>query len=119
MFRVRHLSIFPLLSCTKSPSLVRPSFHRTIYQSNLLVLPLSRHSPKPRATPPHHISLTDQFGIKFTPIQSQVDVEVDAVESSLRRIHPLKVLFEVLPREVARQSNDFLDAWIFGVFYCT
>jgi hypothetical protein len=73
-------------------------------------------SPKPRSTSPHHLPLAHQLGVELAPIKREIDIEVNAVESALRRIHPLKILFEVLPREIARQSHDFLDAGVSGIF---
>ena len=50
--------------------------------------------------PTHDFTLTDQLGVEFAAVEREVDVEVDAVECSLRRVHSLKVFFEVLAREV-------------------
>lgn len=51
-------------------------------------------------TPTHDLALTDQLGVKLAAVEGEVDVKVDAVEGPLGRIHSLKVLFEVLAREV-------------------
>ena len=75
--------------------------------------------PESRSTPSHNLSLTYQLSVKFTSIQGQVDVEIHPVERPLRRIHPLKVLLEVLPRQVGRKRYDLLDTWILGILRAT
>lgn len=74
--------------------------------------PLSE--PCPAAT--HNFALANELGAELGAVQSKVDVEVDAVEGSLRRVHTLEVLFEVLARQVGRESNDLLDScWKFAL----
>ena len=51
---------------------------------------------EPGGTTAHDLALADQLSVEFRAIQRKVDIEVDSVEGSLRRIHALKVLFEVL-----------------------
>jgi hypothetical protein len=50
---------------------------------------------KPRRTPTHHLTLTHQLGIELGPVEREIDIEVNAVKRALRRVHALKVLFEV------------------------
>lgn len=59
----------------------------------------------------HDLVLAHQLGTEFTSIQSKVNVEVDAVEDTLRGVHALEVRLEVLAREVRRERDNFLDAW--------
>ena len=82
---------------------------------------ISREPPlsEPRSTPPHNLSLTHQFCIKLTSIQRQVDVKVHPIERPLWRIHPLKVLLQILPRQVGCQCNDLLDPRIFRILGTT
>ena len=56
--------------------------------------------------------MTDKLGIELAAVESEVDVEVDAVEGSLGGIHALEVLLEILAREVGGQGDDFLDACV-------
>lgn len=67
-------------------------------------------SSEPGRASSHDFALAHEFGVEFGAVQGQVDVEVDAVESALRGVHALKVLFEVLPAEVRSESDDFLNA---------
>jgi hypothetical protein len=55
-------------------------------------LPLSEAS----TAAAHNLALAHQLGTEFGAIQSQVDIKVDAVKGSLRRVHSLKVLLKVL-----------------------
>ena len=66
----------------------------------LLTRPIGCPLPKSRSAPPHDIPLTHQFRIEFATVKRQVDIEVDTVKCSLRRIHPLEVLLQILPRQV-------------------
>ena len=61
-------------------------------------------------TTAHDLSLADQLSAELTAIEREIDVKVHTVESTLRGIHALKVRFEVLPREVRCECDDFLDA---------
>ena len=45
----------------------------------------------------HDLALAHQLGVELGPVQREVDIEVDAVERALRRIHPLEVLLQILP----------------------
>jgi len=44
----------------------------------------------------HDLALADELGIEFGSVEREVDIKVDAVESTLRGIHAFKVFFEVL-----------------------
>ena len=66
--------------------------------------------PEASGTATHDFALTDEFGVEFRTVECEVDVEVDAVESSLWGIHALKVFLEVLSAEVRGECDDFLDA---------
>lgn len=64
----------------------------------------------------HNFALANQFGIEFASIESEVDVEVDTVESTLWGIHALKILLKVLATEIGCKCDDFLDACVrFGL----
>ena len=54
--------------------------------------------------------MTNELGVEFRAVESEVDVEVNSVEGTLRRVHALKVLLEVLAAEVGGECDDFLDA---------
>ena len=54
--------------------------------------------------------MTNEFGVELGAVESEVDVEVHSVESTLRSVHALKVLLEVLAAEVGGECDDFLDA---------
>ena len=64
-----------------------------------------------RCAAAHDLALAHQLGVEFGAVQREVDVEVDAVECALRGIHALKVLLEVLARQVRSERDDFLDTW--------
>ena len=53
--------------------------------------------PEPRTTSAHDLALADKLRIELTPIEREIDIEVNTVEGPLRRVHPLKVLLQVLP----------------------
>lgn len=72
-------------------------------------LQLSR-LPEAGAAATHNLALADQLGAKLGAVEGQVNVKVDTVEGALRRVHALKVFFEVLARQVGREGDDFLDA---------
>lgn len=61
-------------------------------------------------TSAHDFALTNELGVEFRAVESEVDVEVHSVESTLRRVHALKVLLEVLAAEVGSEGDDFLNA---------
>lgn len=69
----------------------------------------SVRSPEPGRAPTHDFALADQLGVELAAVEGEVDVEVDAVESALRGIHTLEVLFEVLAAEIGSQGDDFLN----------
>jgi hypothetical protein len=52
--------------------------------------------PEPRTAPTHDVTLAHQLRIELASIKRKVDVEIDAVEGPLRRVHPFKVLLQVL-----------------------
>jgi hypothetical protein len=56
--------------------------------------------PEPRRAAAHDLALTNKLGVEFRSVERKVDVEVDAVEGALGRVHALKVFFEVFAREV-------------------
>jgi len=83
--------------------------------------PVNRHHKKvrlseSRRTSPHDFTLTNEFSVKFAPIEGEVDVEIDTVKRSLGSIHPFEVFLEILPREIRCKGDNFLDTWIFGIF---
>lgn len=67
-------------------------------------------SLKTRRTPSHHLALTHQLRAELAAVQRQIDVEIYPVERPVRRVHPLKVLFEVFPRQVGCKRDHFFDA---------
>lgn len=70
-----------------------------------------QHSlPETRAAASHDFTLAHQLSTELRAVQCQVNIKVDSVKSSLRRVHALKVLFEILARQIRRECNDFLDA---------
>ena len=54
--------------------------------------------------------MANELGVEFGAVEGEVDIEVHAVESALRRVHALKVLLEVLAAEVGGECDNFLDA---------
>ena len=56
----------------------------------------SRALPEAGCASSHDFSLADELGVEFAAIEGEVDVEIDAVEGSLRRVHALEILLEVL-----------------------
>ena len=58
----------------------------------------------------HDLPLTDEFSAELGPVQSQVNIEVDSVESALRGVHALEVLLEVLAAEIGCEGDNLLDA---------
>lgn len=58
----------------------------------------------------HDLALANQLGAELRTVEGQVDIKVDPVKGSLWRVHTLKVLFEVLARQVRGEGDDFLDA---------
>lgn len=73
-------------------------------------------SSEARRATTHDLALTNELGVKFRAVESEVNVKVDAVKGALWCIHALKVLFEILPREVRCECDDFLDALYALVF---
>jgi hypothetical protein len=61
-------------------------------------------------TSAHDFALANELGVEFGAVEGEVDVEVHSVESTLRSIHALKVLLEVLAAEIGGECDDFLDA---------
>ena len=59
----------------------------------------------------HDFALADELSVEFGAVEGEVDVEVDAVEGSLGRVHALEVFLQVLTREVGCEGDDLLDAW--------
>lgn len=78
-------------------------------QTSLLVT-FSISLPETRAAASHDFTLADQLSTKLRAIQCQVNIKVDAVKRSLRRVHTLKVLFKILARQVRSECDDFLNA---------
>ena len=60
----------------------------------------------------HDFALADELGVEFRAVEGEVDVEVDAVEGSLRRVHALEVFLEVLAAQVGGQGDDFFYACV-------
>jgi hypothetical protein len=56
--------------------------------------------PEPRRAATHDLALAHELSVELGPVERKVNVEVDAVEGSLRGVHALKVLLEVFAREV-------------------
>ena len=65
---------------------------------------------EPRRATTHDLALADKLGVELGSVEREVDVEVYAVEGALWGVHTLEVLFEVLPREIGGESDNFLDA---------
>jgi hypothetical protein len=59
-----------------------------------------RRLPESRCAAAHDLALADKLGVEFGSVEGEVDVEVNAVEGALGCVHALKVLFEVLARQV-------------------
>ena len=113
-----------LIPCPHSPPLSSPPLK--IHQASTSSFDTPPHKPphpivsihathtsplsKPRRTPPHRLTLADELGIELAAVEGEVDIEVNAVESALGRVHALEILFEILPREIRRQGDDFFDA---------
>lgn len=70
-----------------------------------MLCPLS----EPGCATTHDLALAHKLSVELGAVEREVDIEVYTVESTLGGIHPLKVLLEVLSREVRRESDDFLD----------
>ena len=73
---------------------------------------LLSQSSEPGRAASHDLALTDQFSVELGPVKSEVDIKVNAVKGSLRGIHALKVLFEVLPAEIGSEGDDLLYSCI-------
>jgi hypothetical protein len=58
----------------------------------------------------HDFSLADKLGTEFGTVECEINVEVNSVKCSLRSIHALEILLQVLPRQIGRESDDFLYA---------
>ena len=54
--------------------------------------------PELGAASTHNFSLANQLGAEFTSVKSEVYIEVDPVEGSLRRIHALEIRLQILAR---------------------
>lgn len=52
---------------------------------------------EPSRAATHDFTLANELGVEFGAVEREIDVEVYAVESSLRCVHALKIFFEVLP----------------------
>lgn len=66
--------------------------------------------PELGSAPTHNLTLANQLSVELTAIKSEVDVEVHAVKRSLRRIHPLEILLEILPRQIGGERDDLFNA---------
>ena len=61
-----------------------------------------------RCAAAHDFALAYQLGVELGAVEREVDVEVHTVESALRRVHALEVLFKVLAAEIGGEGYDFL-----------
>ena len=77
----------------------------------IIRIPYACSLSEPCRTPPHRFALADELGIKFATVERKVDIEVNPIERALRRIHPLEILLQILPRQIRRQRHDFLDTY--------
>jgi hypothetical protein len=68
--------------------------------------------PEPSRATTHDFALAYQLGVELRTVKRKVDVKVNAVESTLGRVHAFEVLFKVLSGEIGGEGNDFLNAWI-------
>ena len=59
----------------------------------------------------HDLALAHELGVELGAVESEVDVEVDAVKGTLGSVHALEVFFEVLSAEIRGQGDNLLDAW--------
>jgi hypothetical protein len=48
----------------------------------------------------HNLSLADQLCAELGTVESQVDIKVNTIEGTLRRIHSFKILLKILPGEI-------------------
>lgn len=64
-----------------------------------------------RATP-HDFALTYELGIELCAVECEVDIEVNAVECALGRVHALEIFLQILAAQVGGESDDFLDACV-------
>jgi hypothetical protein len=53
--------------------------------------------PESRSAAAHNLPLANELGTEFGSIEREVDIEVHPVKGSLRGIHALEILLEVLP----------------------
>lgn len=107
---LKHTLFVPVLRIL--PGLAFPT---TITAQNALPAVLicsSGRLSEPCRAATHDLALANKLGIEFRPIEREVDVEVDTIEGSLRCVHALEILFEILPAEIRRESNNFLNACI-------
>jgi hypothetical protein len=74
---------------------------------HFFVLPTSSEAGR-AAT--HDFALADQLSVELRTVESEIDVEVDAVEGTLRCVHALEVLLEVLAAEIGGESDNLFDA---------
>lgn len=59
----------------------------------------------------HDLTLANKLGAKLGSIKGQVDIEVDTVKGALWSVHSLKVLLQVLAREIRGKGDNLFDAW--------
>ena len=97
-FSIFTLSYFPLQS-TPPP----PAPYRSIF---------SVCSTESGSTTAHNLTLADKLGVELRAIECEIDIKVNSVECSLRGIHPLKVLLQILPRKIRGEGNHFFDTCI-------
>lgn len=61
-------------------------------------------------TPAHDLSLADKLSVELTAVKCEVYIKVYPVKGTLGCIHAFEISFEVLPRQIRRECDDFLDA---------
>lgn len=67
--------------------------------------------PEAGSAAAHNLALAHKLCAELGAVQSQVNVKVYSVEGTLRRIHSLEILFEVLARQIRCKGDNFLDTY--------
>jgi hypothetical protein len=59
----------------------------------------------------HDFTLTHQLGVELAAVECEINVKVHSVKRSLRCIHTLEILLEILAGKIRRESHNFLYTW--------
>lgn len=75
-------------------------FLKSTNQSFITVISAINRSSKATGTPSHHFTLAHKLSVEFRSVKREIDVEINTIESPLRRVHAFKVFLEIFTAEI-------------------